>query len=115
MKAQAQDLKSENFSAIAWNNALTYQLIYTQPVVYELKYLEMPTLLIVGSEDRTIVGKGYLNDSVKNQHGNYPALAQQAKQQIADCTLIIIPGVGHIPHIQEPEKFKEAIMNFLEE
>jgi pimeloyl-ACP methyl ester carboxylesterase len=115
VQAQAQDLNSKNFDAIAWNNALTYQLIYTQPVVYELKYLKMPTLLIAGSEDKTIVGKGYLNDSVKNQHGNYPELAQQAKQQIADCRLIIIPGVGHIPHIQEPEKFKEAVMNFLEE
>jgi pimeloyl-ACP methyl ester carboxylesterase len=115
VQAQAEDLQSKNFDAIAWNNALTYQLIYTQPVVYELKYLKMPTLLIVGSEDRTIVGKGYLNDSIKNQHGNYPALAQQAKQQISNCTLILIPGVGHIPHIQQPEKFKEVIMNFLKE
>ncbi len=114
VQAQAQDLKSENFSAIAWNNALTYQLIYTQPVVYELKNLTVPTLLIVGSEDKTIVGKGYLNDSVKSEHGRYPELAQQAKQQISGCTLIIVPGVGHIPHIQEPDKFKEAVINFLE-
>lgn len=113
VQAQAQDLQSKNFNAIAWNNALTYQLIYTQPVVYELKYLEMPTLLIVGGEDRTIVGKNYLSDNVKNQHGNYPELAKNAKQQIPNCTLIIIPGAGHIPHIQEPEKFKEAVMNFL--
>jgi len=113
VQAQAQDLQSKNFDAIAWNNALTYQLIYTQPVVYELKYLKMSTLLITGSEDKTIVGKGYLSDSVKNQHGNYPVLAQQAKQQIPNCTLIILPGVGHIPHVQEPEKFKEAVYKFL--
>jgi pimeloyl-ACP methyl ester carboxylesterase len=113
VQAQAQDLQSKNFDAIAWNNALTYQLIYTQPVVYELKNLKMPTLLIVGSEDRTIVGKGYLSDSVKNQHGNYPALAQHAKQQIPNCTLVILPGVGHIPHVQQPQKFKEAVYKFL--
>jgi len=75
----------------------------------------MPTLLIVGSVDRTIVGKNYLSDSIKNQHGNYPALAQQAKKQIPNCKLIIIPGIGHIPHVQEPEKFREAVINFLSE
>ena len=109
IQAQAQDLQSKNFDAIAWNNALTYQLIYTQPVVYELKYLKMPTLLIVGSVDRTIVGKNYLSDSIKNQHGNYPALAQKAKKQIPNCKLIIIPGVRHIPHVQEPEKLEKQL------
>jgi len=109
VQAQAQDLQSKNFDAIAWNNALTYQLIYTQPVVYELKYLKMPTLLIVGSVDRTIVGKNYLSDSIKNQHGNYPALAQRAKEQILNCKLIIIPGVGHIQHVQEPENLEKQL------
>ena len=115
VQAQAQDLQAKDFDAIAWNNTLTYQLIYTQPVVYELKYLKMSTHLIVGSVDRTIVGKNYLSDSIKNQHGNYPALAQREKEQIPNCKLIIIPGVGHIPHVQEPAKFREAVINFLSE
>jgi len=75
----------------------------------------MLTLLIVGNVDRTIVGKNYLSDSITNQHGNYPALAQHAKKQIPNCKLIIIPGVGHIPHVQEPKRFREAVMYFLSE
>ena len=67
----------------------------------------------MGSEDRTIVGKNYLSDSVKNQHGNYPELAKKAAAAIPNCKLIIIPGAGHIAHIQEPEKFKDAIAGFL--
>ena len=113
VQAQAVDLMSPDFSEIAWCNALTYQMIYEQPIVYELKYIKVPTLLIIGEADKTIVGKQYLSDSVKNQHAKYPELAQQAKQQIPDCRLVIIPGVGHIPHIQKPEKFKETITGFL--
>jgi pimeloyl-ACP methyl ester carboxylesterase len=114
VKAQAGDLNKPGFEKTAWANAVSYQMIYEQPVIYELQNIKTPTLLMAGDADRTIVGKDNLSDSVKAIHGLYPQLAQQVKERIADCKLIILPGVGHIPHIQEPEKFKEAVFSFLE-
>jgi len=42
---------NEKYPLIAWNAALTYDMILTQPVVYEFKNLQMPTLLIMGTRD----------------------------------------------------------------
>ncbi len=114
VKAQATDLNKPGFNKTAWCNALTYQMIYEQPVIYEIKNIHVPTLLIVGDADNTIVGKNYLSDSVKAMHGQYPQLAQQFKQQVKDCKLVILPGVGHIPHVQEPEQFKTSLFSFIE-
>jgi pimeloyl-ACP methyl ester carboxylesterase len=55
--AQSQDLSRDDFQNVAWSNALTYQMIYEQPVIYELKDITLPTLLVIGQYDRTVVGK----------------------------------------------------------
>ena len=88
-------------------------MIYEQPVIYEIQNISVPVLLVVGDGDRTVLGKNLLADSIKAVHGLYPQLAQQFKEKAKDCKLVILPGVGHIPHIQQPEKFKEAIYSFL--
>ncbi len=35
---------------VAWNSALTYDMIYTQPVFYEFEKLTMPVLLMIGDK-----------------------------------------------------------------
>ena len=60
VKAQAEPLKHKDFSSVAYINALTYQMIYEQPIVYEFDSLKIPTLLILGQLDRTIPGKELL-------------------------------------------------------
>ncbi|KTC36685.1 alpha/beta hydrolase, partial [Pseudomonas sp. ABAC21] len=42
---------------VAWNSALIYDMILTQPVYYEFKDLKMPTLLLIGTSDNTAIGK----------------------------------------------------------
>ena len=42
---------------VAWDSALLSEMIYTQPVVYELSALRMPVLLIIGDKDNTAIGK----------------------------------------------------------
>ncbi len=65
VKAQAEILSDPNFEKIALINAITFQMIYEQPVVYEFPKLKMPVLLIMGQEDRTVVGKELLTGSKK--------------------------------------------------
>ncbi len=38
-----------DYAKIAWNSALTYDMIFTQPVIYEFKDLTCPVLLIIGT------------------------------------------------------------------
>ena len=113
VEAQAESLSDPNFDSIAWVNAITYQMIYEQPVVYEFKQITSPALLIIGQGDRTIVGKELLTEQQKSKYGQYPQLGKKIKQQISNCRLVELNEVGHIPHIQAPELFKKALLNFL--
>lgn len=113
VQAQAADLYKDNFPQIAWANALTYQMIYEQPVCYEFENIKMPALLIIGQADRTILGKDILSDEVKEQHGQYPDLGKKTRDKIPDSKLVEMPDVGHIPHVQDLPAFQKAVEDFL--
>jgi pimeloyl-ACP methyl ester carboxylesterase len=113
IKAQAEPLKNKDFASVAYINALTYQMIFEQPVLYEFDSLKVPTLLMVGELDRTILGKDLLSKEKQKLHGNFPVLAKQAGKKIENCTVVILPGMGHITHIQNIDLFKNTVLPFL--
>jgi len=113
VKAQAEPLMQPGFEKTAWANALTYQMIYEQPVVYEFKNIRVPTLLIIGFEDRTVVGKNLLTEEEQKNYGQYPQLGRKINAEIKNSKLVELRGVGHIPHIQSPDVFNNALFNFL--
>lgn len=114
VEAQAADLKLENFQQIAFVNALTFQMIYEQPVCYEFENIKVPTLLIIGQADRTVVGKNKVPKEIVDNYGQYPKLGKETNRKIKDSQLVEIEGVGHIPHIQTLDKFEKAIADFLQ-
>ncbi|MEP6746134.1 MAG: alpha/beta hydrolase [Bacteroidota bacterium] len=111
--AQAEALSDPSFNKIAFVNAVTYQMIYEQPVIYELNRITAPVLLIVGLADHTIVGKEYLNEEEKNLHGQYLLLGKKASAMIKNAKLIELEGMGHIAHVQDLDKFVSALFTFL--
>jgi pimeloyl-ACP methyl ester carboxylesterase len=113
VRAQAADLLSPQFDSIALANAITYQMIYEQPVVYELSNISVPTLLIIGQADRTVVGKDQLDDAGKKKYGDYPSLGRLAHEKIKGSLLKELPDIGHIPHVQDIRMFEESIERFL--
>jgi hypothetical protein len=56
----------KDYPLIAWNAALTSDMIFTQPVCYEFKNIQSPTLLIIGQADRTAIGKDAALRSKRN-------------------------------------------------
>ncbi|WP_233507375.1 alpha/beta fold hydrolase [Adhaeribacter pallidiroseus] len=114
VKVPAAQTRSKDYATVALTSAQTYEMIYQQPVIYELEQLQMPTLLIIGQADRTVVGKAAIKDkAVLARAGNYPALGRKAVNQIRSSKLVGLPGVGHIPHLQAPEAFYKALTNFI--
>ncbi len=111
--AQYEALQLPNFKMATWASALTYQMIYEQPLVYEFKNITAPSLIIIGQSDRTVVGKKLLSAEEADKHGNYPALGKWLQNQIKGSSLVEIKGAGHIPHVQMPEEFKKHIIAFL--
>lgn len=111
--AQADALNYGGKEQAAWANALTYQMIYEQPVVYEFRNLTQPTLIIIGQEDRTVVGKDLLPKEVAAKHGHYPTLGKWLRSEIKNAKLVEMPGIGHIPHIEVPQQFEKEVVSFL--
>jgi len=98
---------------VAWNSALTYDMIYSQPVFYEFEKLQMPVLLIIGDHDNTAPGKQFAPPEVRAQLGNYPVLAKAAVKRMPHGKLIEFPDLGHSPQIQDPARFHQALLEGL--
>jgi pimeloyl-ACP methyl ester carboxylesterase len=99
---------------VAWISALIYDMIYTQPVFYELDHLKMPVLLMIGDKDTTAIGKDLAPASVRQTLGNYPALGKAAAARIPHARLIEFPDLGHAPQIQAPAVFHAALLTGLQ-
>ncbi len=104
---------NKDYSRIAWNSALTSDMIFTQPVCYEFEHIKVPALLIIGQLDRTALGKNLVNDEVKKRLGNYPLLGKLTNEKIKGSKLVKIDGVGHIPHVEAFDKFIQPLLQFL--
>ena len=79
---------------VAWNSALLYDMIYTQPVVSELENIAVPTLLMIGNRDNTAIGKDLASPAVRATLGHYPDLAKQAARRILQAQLIEFPDLA---------------------
>jgi pimeloyl-ACP methyl ester carboxylesterase len=98
---------------VAWNSALIYDMIFTQPVFYELKDLRVPTTLMIGTSDTTAIGSDIASPAVKARLGHYNVLGKQAARLIPHAKLIEFKGLGHAPQMEEPEKFNQALFKVL--
>ncbi|MDF9797591.1 pimeloyl-ACP methyl ester carboxylesterase [Catalinimonas alkaloidigena] len=106
---------SPMYPQVAWNAALTYDMIFTQPVVYEFEHVQAPTLLIIGQRDRTALGKNWVSEEVRETLGDYPALGKATAEKIPDAELVELDNVGHLPHIEAYERFIAPLLSFLKD
>lgn len=98
---------------VAWDSALLYDMIYSQPVVYELGELRVPVLLMIGDKDTTAIGKDLVSPEIRATLGNYPALGKKAAARIPHAKLVEFPDLGHSPQIQAPARFHKALLEGL--
>ncbi len=63
-----------------------------------LQLISIPTLVIWGRDD-TMIPINHANDYVSN---------------LKDCKFVVMEGCGHRPHVEDPEKFSEIMLKFLD-
>jgi pimeloyl-ACP methyl ester carboxylesterase len=102
-----------DYPKVAWASALTADMIFTQPVVYEFPLVKVPTLLVIGQRDRTALGRAWAPKDVAAKLGDYPALGRKAAAAIPGAKLLEIPGVGHLPQVEAFEVYSRALVEFL--
>lgn len=105
--------KHPRYREVAWNAALTSDMVFTQPVVHELPRITVPTLLVIGERDRTAIGKQRASAAVAATLGDYAVLGRAAAQAIPNATLVALPGVGHMPQVEAWEAYRDALLAFV--
>lgn len=79
-----------------WTYRRTEQPL-SPPAIDRLAEIACPALIIVGDEDLP-----HIHD-----------IARLLADRIADATLVTIPGAGHIPNLDTPSDFNDAVTAFL--
>ncbi len=104
---------SGEYPRLVLSSALTYQMIYEQPVCHEFANIHAKTLLVIGQADRTVAGKSRVKKDLLASVGQYPVLGRKTSKLISGSTLVELPNVGHIPHLEATERFHEELLSFL--
>lgn len=99
--------------AVAWSQALTSDMVFNQPVVYEFPRIAVPTTLFIGQKDRTAIGKDLAPPEVAKRLGDYPALGRRAAAAIPGATLVEFADLGHSPQVEDPARFNSALLDAL--
>jgi len=105
--------RSPEYPRFAHVSALTYQMIYEGPTYNELPQLKVPVLLAIGQLDRTVFGRRFAPPEAVKNLGNYPQLGKDAQKRIPGAQLVEFDNVGHVPHLEAPERFHAAVLAFL--
>lgn len=93
--------------------ARTSQMIYEQPVVQDFPQLASPVLLAIGQRDHTAPGKNRAPEGARDDLGRFAELGRSAARAFPKATLVALPDVGHVPHLEAPAEFHKALLSFL--
>jgi pimeloyl-ACP methyl ester carboxylesterase len=89
---------------LAMVQTLLGQVIYLDPVIDDWPHIKAPTLAFGGAED-SLPGSAVV----------FQARMKVVADTIPDGRLHLIPGVGHVPHMEAPEKTYPPLLAFLKE
>ncbi len=97
---------SADWPRLALVQSLISQMLYGDPVVYDWAYVHVPTLAFGGAED-LLLG---------------PATEFQERMRVLANTVpngngrvLLLPGLGHVPHLEAPDIVVPPLVAFLEE
>ncbi len=92
----------------------SYQMIHDQPVVHEYPLVATPTLFIMGVNDHNAPGRPYTTPELGKKMGFNTDNAKAIAKTMPDAKVVALEGVGHIPHMERPQRFLEEVERFLD-
>ena len=97
---------SSDWPRLAMVQALIGQMLYGDPVVYDWAHIKVPTLAFGGAEDMLL---GTAQAFQERMH----ALAKAIPD--GNGRALLLPGLGHVPHLEAPDKVLPPLVAFLKE
>jgi pimeloyl-ACP methyl ester carboxylesterase len=86
--------------------ALIGQMLYGDPVVYDWAHIQVPTLAFGGAEDMLLGTAATFQERMHHLAKTVPDGKGRA---------LLLPGLGHVPHLEAPEKVLPPLVTFLKE
>jgi pimeloyl-ACP methyl ester carboxylesterase len=96
--------------AVAWSQALTSDMVFSDPVIHDVPLIKVPTVLMIGEKDTTAIGKDRASPEIARQLGRYPVIAREAANRIKGARLITFPELGHSPQVQDTARFNQTLL-----
>lgn len=90
---------SSEWPRLAMVRAIYQQMPYLDPVVYDWPKIKVKTLVLGGDKDTP----------------DFPERAKYIADTIPGAKLVLIPNVGHVPHLEVPDIFEREVLKFLKE
>ena len=115
VEIQAGWIRGPDYETVARVSARTYDMIFTQPVLYEFSEVSVPTLLLIGQRDRTALGTDLVDPEVAETMGRYDKLDEKVAGEIPESTLVEFDDIGHIPQFEAFERYRSTLLDFLED
>ena len=91
----------------------SYQMIWSQPVVYEIPLLQQPVLFIMGGNDRNAPGRGFAPMELRARMGDNTGLARQLASRMPNAKVEVYDGIGHLVHMEAVQRFNASVLQFL--
>src|SRR6478609_1357687 len=88
---------SAEWPRLAMVRSIYQQMLYLDPVVYDWAKIKVKTFVIGGEKDGT----------------DFPKLAKHIADTIPGAELVILPNLGHVPHVEAPDLFYPPLVKFL--
>lgn len=71
---------------------------FGKPDTTSYESIDVPTLVVAGAEDPL----------------RLPGYAEELAARLPDAELLVYPECGHLPNIEQPERFREDVLSFLD-
>lgn len=88
---------SGDWPRLAMVRSIYRQITYLDPVYYDWAHIKSKTLVLGGERDGD----------------NFPAQMKHIADTIPGSELVLLPGLGHVPHLQAPDVFNRELLKFL--
>jgi pimeloyl-ACP methyl ester carboxylesterase len=88
---------SSDWPRLAMVRSIYQQILYLDPVDDDWPKIKMRTLVIGGDKD----------------NADFPERARHIAETIPHGELVLLPNLGHVPHLEAPEVFYPALLKFL--
>lgn len=94
-------------------SALITEMIYRESIRDQFDDIPAPTLMIVGERDKTVPLIHYAAPEIAAKMPSVQQAAASAVKDMQKGSLFVVPGVGHVPHLEAADAFRDKTLAFL--